>query len=601
MKHELEKIKDLFRKLNFVLSRQQKQYGLMVFACTLISAGLETLGVSAIMPVVEGLTNVEKLRDKWYMQPFIEVFHVSDANTMIYIVCIGVILVYLLKNIYFIFYTWLVKKYTYKIKRELGTRVVESYMAQGYIFFVNHNSAKLMQGITGDVNAVNGIVNNIFNLTTKVLTIVAIGVFILIQEPSMAISLLILSVLCVLFIQFFFKNSMRKYGELQREATWNNNQACLEMIHGSKEVLVTGRQNYFRNRYVTSVTEYNKSCIRIEMATTIPAYIIETVCIVGLILVVVVQIGSKGITADMITKLSAIAVGAFRILPSVGTVTSALNAIRSSIPSFNASYLTIKRVNELEEEIAKRQENNKKKIERNDAKICSWNELFIDHIYYKYPATEQYILRDINLKIKPKSSIGIIGTSGAGKSTFVDVLLGLLKPEKGQILLDGTEISLLGNKWNQNVGYVPQSIFLVDEDIRANIAFGIEREDIDDGKVWHALEMAQLSEFIKSQPHGLDTIVGERGVKFSGGQRQRVAIARALYTNPEILVLDEATAALDNETENALMEAIDDLQGHKTLIVVAHRLTTIKNCDYIYEVKNGELFARTKEEIFGTQ
>ena len=213
----------------------------------------------------------------------------------------------------------------------------------------------------------------------------------------------------------------------------------------------------------------------------------------------------------------------------------------------------------------------------------------------------QQILQDISLKIKPKSSIGIIGTSGAGKSTFVDVLLGLLKPEKGQILLDDIEISLLGNKWNQNVGYVPQSIFLVDEDIRANIAFGIEREDIDDGKVWRALEMAQLSEFIKSQPHGLDTIVGERGVKFSGGQRQRVAIARALYTNPEILVLDEATAALDNETENALMEAIDDLQGHKTLIVVAHRLTTIRNCDYIYEVKNGKLFARTKEEVFGIQ
>ncbi len=601
MKHELEKIKDLFRKLNFVLSKQQKQYGLLVFACTLISAGLETLGVSAIMPVVEGLTDVEKLRDKWYMRPFIEIFHVSDANTMIYIVCAGVVLVYLVKNIYFMLYTWLVKKYTYKIKRELGTRVVESYMAQGYIFFVNHNSAKLIQGITGDVNAVNSIVNNIFNLTTKVLTIAAIGVFILIQEPFMAISLLILSVLCVLFIQFFFKNSMRKYGELQREATWDNNQACLEMIHGSKEVLVTGRQSYFRNRYVASVTEYNKSCIKIEMATTIPAYIIETVCIVGLILVVAVQIRNKGITADMITNLSAIAVAAFRILPSVGTVTSALNAIRSSIPSFNASYLTIKRVNELEEEIAKQREISGKETGKSDIKIRLWNELSIDHIYYKYPATEQYILQDISLKIKPKSSIGIIGTSGAGKSTFVDVLLGLLKPEKGKILLDDIEISLLGNKWNQNVGYVPQSIFLVDEDIRANIAFGIEKEDIDDGKVWRALEMAQLSEFIKSQPHGLDTIVGERGVKFSGGQRQRVAIARALYTNPEILVLDEATAALDNETENALMEAIDDLQGHKTLIVVAHRLTTIKNCDYIYEVKNGKLFARTKEEVFGIQ
>ncbi len=601
MRHEWEKIKDLFRKLNYVLSRQQKQYGVMVFICTMVSAGLETLGVSAIMPVVEGLTNVENLQNKWYMQPFVTIFHVSDANTMIYIVCGGVIFVYLLKNIYFIFYTWLVKKYTYKIKRELGTRVVESYMAQGYIFFVDHNSGKLMQGITGDVTAVNNIINNLFNLVTKVLTILAIGIFILVKEPFMAISLLILSGLCVLFIQLFFKNSMKKYGQLQRVATWNNNQACLEMIHGSKEVLVTGRQRYFRNRYVDSVTEHNKCCIKIEMATTIPAYIIETVCIVGLLLAIVVQIGCRGISEDMIMSLSAIAIAAFRILPSVGTVTSALNAIRSSIPSFNASYLTVKKVDDLEKELSMRQRVSKKSTESSFDVFSSWNELSIDHLYYKYPTSEHYILEDINLKIKPRTSIGIIGSSGAGKSTFVDVLLGLLEPESGRILLDDTEITMLGDQWNQHVGYVPQSIFLVDEDIRANIAFGIEKKDIDDDKIWRALEMAQLAEFIKEQPNGLDTIVGERGVKFSGGQRQRVAIARALYTNPEILVLDEATAALDNETENALMEAIDELQGHKTLIVVAHRLTTIRNCNYIYEVANGKIIERSKEEIFDTK
>lgn len=597
MKHELAKIKDLFRKLNYILSKQQKQYGIMVFMCTLLSAGLETLGVSAIMPVVEGLTDIDKLNHKWYMQPFINTFHIEKAEKLIFIVCCGVILVYLIKNFYFIFYTWLVKKYTYKIKRELGMRVMESYMAQGYIFFVNNNSAKLLQGITGDVSAVNGIITNIFNLMTKVLTILAIGIFILIQEPFMAISLLILSVLCVLFIQLFFRNSMRKNGELQREATWNNYQACLEMIHGSKEVLVTGRQDYFRRRYANSMTECNKCSIKIEMATTIPAYIIETVCIIGLLLVIMIRVGSKGITANMITSLSTIAIAAFRILPSVGTVTSALNAIRSNIPSFNASYLTIQKVNELEAELAQRQ---KTVVEEKYEGIRFKNELSINHIYYRYPETEKYILEDVSLKIKAKSSIGLIGTSGAGKSTFVDVLLGLLKPESGGVLFDGIEINHLGGMWNQNIGYVPQSIYLVDEDIRANIAFGISKENIDDDKVWQALEMAQLSAFVKAQPKGLDTVVGERGVKFSGGQRQRVAIARALYTNPDILVLDEATAALDNETEEALMEAIDALQGHKTLIVVAHRLTTIRRCDYIYEVKDGKLIERSKEEVFGT-
>lgn len=598
MRHELEKIKDLFRKLNYVLSRQQRQYGVLVFICTLITAGLETLGVSAIMPVVEGLTNVDKLKSKWYLQPFVVGFHIEDPQVLIYIVCGGVILIYFLKNMYFIFYTWLVKKYTYKIKRELGTRVMESYMAQGYIFFVNNNSAKLLQGITGDVSAVNGIINNLFNLSTKLLTIAAIGVFILLREPFLAISLLILAGVCVLFIQLFFKNSMKKYGELQREAIWDNNQACLEMIHGSKEVLVTGRQEYFKRRYVSSIEKHNRCCIKIEMATTIPSYIIETVCIIGLLLAVVIQIGAKGVDGDMLTSLTAIAVAAFRILPSVGTVSSALNGIRSGIPSFNASYLTIKKVNELEMESAQRKEKN---IAENHKGIRLQNELSIDHIYFKYPATDNYILKDICLNIKAKSAIGIIGSSGAGKSTFVDVLLGLLVPESGRIMMDGIEVGMLGNQWNENIGYVPQSIYLVDEDIRANIAFGIAKEDIDDDKIWRALEMAQLAEFVREQPKGLDTIVGERGVKFSGGQRQRVAIARALYTNPDILVLDEATAALDNETENALMEAIDALQGSKTLIVVAHRLTTIKRCDYIYEVKDGKMIERSKEEVFGAQ
>lgn len=596
MRHELAKIKDLFCKLNYMLTRQQKQYGVMVFVCTLLAAGLETLGVSAIMPVVEGLTDVDALREKWYLQPFINTFHIESASTLIYIVCGGVIVIYLFKNIYFIFYTWLVKKYTYKIKRELGTRVMESYMAQGYIFFVNHNSSRLLQGLSGDINAVNSIISSIFSLSTKLLTIGAIGMFILLKEPVMAISLLILSALCVVGVQLTYKNSMKKYGELQREASWNNNQSCLEMIHGSKEVLVTGRQEYFKRRYVRSINEHNKCSIKIEMATTVPAYIIETVCIIGLLLAVVVQVGSRGITTDMIASLSAIGIAAFRILPAVGSVSSVMNAIRGCVPAFNASYETIKRVNDLEEEIAQRQEQGSL---GEQGEIRLEKELQINHIYYKYPATDKYILEDVNLKIKAKSSIGLIGTSGAGKSTFVDVLLGLLEPESGEILMDGKDTALMGKVWNRNIGYVPQSIYLVDDDIRGNIAFGIDKDKIDDEQVWRALEMAQLAEFVKSRPKGLDTKVGEWGVKFSGGQRQRVAIARALYTNPEILILDEATAALDNETENALMESIEALLGHKTLIVVAHRLTTIRRCDYIYEVKDGKMFERSKQEVFG--
>lgn len=596
MRHELAKIKELFGKLNYMLSKQQKQYGVMVLICTVLAAALETLGVSAIMPVVEALTSVDTLKDKWYLIPFVERFQIERTSTLVSIVCGGVIIIYLLKNIYFIFYTWLVKKYTHKIKRELGTRVMESYMAQGYIFFVNNNSGKLLQGITGDITEVNNILSNMFNLIAKVLTILVIGIFILVQDPFVAIFLLVLAGGCVLAIQLFYKKPAKKYGEMLRQAAAENNRACLEMIQGSKEVLVTGREDYFKKKYVDSIAKHNKCNIKIETAAIIPAYIIEAVCIAGLLLAVAVQVTMNGASTDRIKTLSVIAVAAFRILPSVGAVSVTINSIRSSIPSFNAAYLTMRKVNEAEDELA-RQKKDCRKAEVGEIKLQ--NELSIEHVYYKYPATDQYILEDVSLTIKAKSSIGIIGASGSGKSTFVDVLLGLLEPESGQILLDGTQTALLGNKWNRNIGYVPQSIYLVDEDIRANIAFGVAREDIDDAQVWRALEMAQLSEFVKAQPEGLDSIVGEWGVKFSGGQRQRVAIARALYSNPEILILDEATAALDNETEEALMEAIDALVGHKTLIVVAHRLTTIRRCDHIYEVKDGKLIERSKAEVLG--
>lgn len=596
MRHEWEKIKDFFGKLNYILSRSQKQLGIVVAICTLLAACLEMVGISAIMPLIESFTNVEQLHEKWYLQPIVSIFHIEDQRILVYCVCIGIIIIYLFKNLFFIFHTWMVKKYTYKIKRELGTRVMESYMAQGYIFFVDNNTSRLLQGITGDVNAVNSILSNLFNLMTKALTIVVIGIFILLREPAIAFILLFSAALCVSCIQLFFRKPMYKYGTRQREAGWIYNQACLEMMHGSKEVLVTGRQGYFRKKYIKGIEQLNKYNIKIEMATTAPAYIIEMVCVAGLIFAVMGQIGRNGVSSEMVTSLGVIAVAAFRILPSVGVVTSSLNAIRSSMPSFNFAHQTIQKVNELEH--AMEEKVNNEKIEQRVINK-KHNEIVISHVSYRYPNMDHYVLNDINLTIPSRRSIGIVGASGAGKSTFVDVLLGLLKPEKGQIFLDGKDISLLGREWNQRIGYVPQSVYLVDTDIRSNIAFGIEADQIDDEQVWKALELAQLASFVREQPKGLDSRVGERGVKFSGGQRQRVAIARALYHNPEILVLDEATAALDNETEKALMESIDAFQGEKTLIVVAHRLTTIKNCDYIYEVSDGGIIERRKEEVFG--
>ena len=234
----------------------------------------------------------------------------------------------------------------------------------------------------------------------------------------------------------------------------------------------------------------------------------------------------------------------------------------------------------------------------NSEKIAFKNEISIQDVTFAYPGTKEKVIDHLNLKIKKGSSVAFIGTSGAGKTTLSDIILALLKPQTGKILVDGVDIKELGGVWNRMIGYVPQSVYLTDASIRHNIAFGVAENDIDDKRVWDALEAAHLKEFVEKQPRQLDTEVGEWGIKFSGGQRQRVAIARALYSNPEILVLDEATAALDTETETAVMESIEELQGYKTLIIVAHRLTTIRNCDKIYEIKDGKAIEREKSEIF---
>ena len=232
-----------------------------------------------------------------------------------------------------------------------------------------------------------------------------------------------------------------------------------------------------------------------------------------------------------------------------------------------------------------------------DSKVFN-QEIVVSNMQWTYPNSPHHVIRDLNLTIQKGRSVALIGESGAGKSTMADILLGLLVPDQGDITVDGVSIYEMMDAWKATIGYVPQVVFLTDDTIRHNIAFGVDEKDIDDNKIRLAVEKAQLAETIAALPDGLNTVLGERGTRFSGGQRQRVAIARALYNDPEILILDEATAALDNDTENAVMEAIDALQGYKTLVIIAHRLTTIRNCDEIYEIKDGKAYRKEKEEIF---
>lgn len=595
MKTGFIKIKDAFGKLNFILSAEQKKYGVLMLVLSLLAAVFEMIGVSVILPLMQVMLQPDELWDKWYVRDVTGILHVETNEGLILLVCVVVIIVYVIKNAYFIVYSYVTTRYANKIKKELSVRVLQAYMQQGYLFFVNHNSGRLLQGMGGDVSCVYAIVSQLLILMSKGLTIVCIGIFILIQTPMLALCMVALVVFCFVLIQLIFRKSMRKYGQLQRVYSWNSQQISLEAIRGSKEILVMNRQKHFVNLFRQNTDKLNNAALRVDMGAKTPAYIIEAVCISGLLLIVGVMYGQTDDTVKMISQLSAIAVAAFRILPALGAISSSVNTIMYNMPALSASYETLSQVKQLEEEFVEETEE-KTGIEKKDVEFKETLEL--KNIVFAYPNANCNVLDGVNLTIKKGQAVAFIGPSGAGKTTLSDVVLALLQPQSGKILMDGKDVSELGNGWNHLVGYVPQTIYLMDNSVRKNIAFGYGDEEIDDEKVWKALEMAQLKDFVESLPEGLDTFVGEFGVRFSGGQRQRMAIARALFSNPDILILDEATSALDNDTENAVMEAIDALQGIKTLIIVAHRLSTIRNCDVIYEIKDGKATERSKEEVF---
>lgn len=593
MLRDFKSLKDIFYKLNYIMTSKQKVLAIVVFLATIIGAFLETVGISVIIPLVQVFVDANAIYENKYVSKIVQLFYIDDAVELLVLISVFVILVFLLKNIYLVGLSWMRVKFASKIRRELSIKMMYSYMSRGYSYFLKVNTADVMRGVGYDINGVYEMLYNLFKIFGEVLTVMCICIFMLYTDPGMACGVILILGAALGVLMGMFRKKMVKCGISYRKATSKTQRYLMEPLQGIKEVLIFKKEKYFAQNYANAYAEQQRVEVVKTVASESPAYFVEAVCVSGLVGVIVVKMLMGANMNNFVPTLATFAVGAFRVLPSIGRISGGFNQMVYAGPALRAAYENLKEAEEFEGEIETGL------IESESGKIKFEKEIEIKRLTWKYETGSRNILENLNLIIPCGTSVAFIGQSGAGKSTLVDIILGLLIPTEGDILVDGISIYDNLSAWKKKIGYVSQTIFLRDDTIRNNIAFGIEEKDIDNEKIKMVIKEAQLDKTVSELPNGLDTLMGERGVRFSGGQKQRVAIARALYNDPDVLILDEATAALDNETESAVMEAIDALRGKKTLIIVAHRLTTIRNCDYIYEIGNGTATLKKKKEIFG--
>lgn len=599
---DIRKFLDLWHKMMFILSPSHKRWGCVVFLMSLLGSFAELLGVSIILPFAQAMVEPDKLRQSKYVSAACDTFGITDTRGVIVLLTVCVILIYIVKNVYLIVLAWVRTKYATKVERELSIEMVSSYLRRGYATLRNINYSVILRGCIASVAAIQQIISCFFRILTDGFTLIAIFVFIAVTDFGMAAAMTVVAVVALVLVTAVFRKAMNRAGKAYFDHIGTTTLWLQQLFYGIKEVLVMNRASYFTTRYSDSFRKQQKASVTQTLSQTYPAYFIETLCVMGLMISLCVRIIDMEDTAAYVAQLATLAVAVFRILPSISRISGTFSYFVFQIPSANEVYENMREAAEYD---GNRDDADMTIPDRlsvasyPDDTLLFSDELSIEHVSFRYPDGQADVLDDVYLSIHRGEAVAFVGPSGAGKSTLADIILGLFIPQKGHVLMDGIDILANRVMWSRNVGYVPQSVYLLDDTVRHNIAFGYPDEDIDDDTVWKTLEQAQMKEFVEGLPEGLDTIVGERGVKFSGGQAQRLAISRALYTDPQILVLDEATSALDNTTEHAIMDAINMLHGTKTLIIIAHRLSTVRDCDHIYEIRDGHLSEKKYEELPG--
>lgn len=577
----------ILKKMNLLLDRGQKRTMIVLIVMMLVGGVLESLGISMLVPIVTVVLDPLEIRKSEILSALYEGLGMETSAQFAVFLLLAFVVMTVVKNIYLFFQQKLQLKFVYTNQFATSRRMMINFMKRPYEYYLNADTSVIQRNITSDVNNMYGLILSCLQLFSECIVFVCLVVALLLFSDAMMImALAVLMVFLLLVIKKVLKPIMIRAGQENQEFYSGLYKWIEQSVMGIKEIKIGCKENYFINEYAKCGNGYVNAVQKYNLFNATPRLLIETVCITGMVGYFVLTIGQGTELAELLPQLTALAAAAMRLLPSANRI----NNYQTSISYFEPFFMGVS--DNLQEEIhdgkmtydvevyRKKQEIEKLPLKEN---------IRLEDITYKYPNTEKLIFDHAEMEIPIGASVGIVGVTGSGKTTIVDVLLGLLQMESGRILADGVDVSGHYEAWLKNIGYIPQTIFMIDDSIRKNVAFGVPEEEIDEEKVWRALEEAALNDFVRSLPEGLNTGIGERGIRISGGQRQRISIARALYEDPEVLVLDEATSALDNDTEAAIMDSINRLHGKKTLVIIAHRLQTIEKCDMVYRVADGRI------------
>lgn len=571
----------ILRKLNVLLDRKQKSTMILMVVMMIIGAILEACSISLVIPVIEVVIDENAVEKYDIVNKLYYGLHMQSLKEFALLIMGALILTFVVKNIYLYWQQKFMYRFVYTNQFRTSERMMKNYLRKGYEFYLNADTAVIQRNITSDVNNMYALILSILQLVSETIVFVFLLAVLLLSDWMMTAMIAVLLITTLWVIKSVIKPIMHKAGEDNQNYYSGLFKWISQTVQGIKEVKIAGKEQYFTDEYIKCGKGYVDAVQKYTLYNSIPRLLIETICIIGMVSYMMVLVATGRDFTQMMPILSAFSVAAIRLMPCANRINNQLTSIAFYQPFFMGVS------DNLQDEISGKN-TDMSFAKETDKKLPIHKSISMRDVTYHYPNSDVLIFDHADMEIPIGASVGIVGASGAGKTTVVDILLGLLEVQTGGVYADDVNIKDEYRSWLKNVGYIPQLIFMLDDTILKNVAFGVPEDEIDMNRIWEVLKEAQMDEFVRNLPEGLNTGIGERGIRISGGQRQRLGIARALYYDPEVLILDEATSALDNDTEAAIMDAINSLQGRKTLVIIAHRLQTIEKCDMIYRIEGGK-------------